>query len=1218
MATTRACNKGCISSELDCNLKIGQLGRQILRLPRTALLACSLLVSLLGLPALHAQVQDGTIRGTVTDPKGALVPEAAVTVTATSTGLVVHGKTNHDGLYSFPQLLPGDYSVIVEKSGFKKADAALTLTVGQTAQIDVALTVGSATVTVTVDAESNAALDTQSSDLNYTVQAKQVDELPLNGRNPYGLAILSPGILPEANFGVGIAVARAAVVAAATNSFQANGGAAGYNDVLLDGVSIVVCCQGQPAVTPSVEVVNQFKVVTSDAPAQFGREGGGALNIASKSGTNSLHGDVYDFLRNQALDAANYFQKRSGIYPYPGHDDFRVPHRENQFGVFIGGPVRIPKVYNGKDRTFFTFGYEGIRNFNPSVGTTSVPTNLMRQGVFTEGPSVVYAPNYTPGSCTSATCQRTPIPAATCNGVAYAAGYCIPTSQWDTVATDLLQFMPVPNLTGTVNNYQYVENLTDHDDQYNFRVDQNLGSKQRLFARGTRSTDTYINYDLFNKPNGPNGTIQNLTAWLFALGDVVTLSPNTVAQFTYGFARQTNFQVSNNIYQFNAGNYGFGSNFLSEQQTPGLPVVNFSNVINIGNSDGFNHWAHYVHSLNGSVLMQRGKHNLAFGFNGKFTLENQIGLANSVGSLSYGTTFTGGPTPSSSLPSGQSNFDSWASFLLGVPTGGQITRQVTTGFSQWWNGIYAQDDFRILPKLTFNLGVRYDIETGFKERHNQWADFNPTAPNPLGPEGGAEFLCANGNPCRTWLTPYYEVSPRFGLSYAFHPTTVVRGGFGILFLPTSNRGYTDPNIGFSQNTNVPTSVSGYTPEVTSENPFSAGVLLPVGPAAGTGVSDGSSISGFEYKNPPAYVEQWNFGVEQAFGSKLSLNLNYAASHGVKLPINFRPNDLQPQYFGPAGNPTVGAANYNPATAAAINALEAQVPNPFYNMPGIAAGSTLLNPTVRQAQLYTAFPQYASGTISGIQNSSVAISFQDLGGSTYNALQATLLFHNLGGVNGSVSYVWSKLLTTYSSPQDYYFPQYEHSTASTDAPQRIVGNAVYDLPFGRGKRFGDGMPGWANEIDGGWTVTAIIDVYSGFPIGLGVSGTTPFAGTRPMYVPGVKPLTSGSTHQRLGYNGQQGYLNPAAFTLPLSFQLGDVPAYPAALRAPLSFDDNASIIKNIPIHDKLGVELRAEAFNVLNKVEFAAPALTVGASGFGQITAQNNLPRNVQLGLKVHF
>ncbi len=1194
------------------------LWSRIIRRNAFALLLSVFCLAAVSTLKVQAQVQNGTINGTVTDPAGAIVPDAAVTLTAKAIGLVLHTQTNRAGLYSFPQLIPGDYTVTVQRQGFRKAVSTLTLTVGQTADLSIPLSLGSQSETVTVNADNAATLHTETSNLDYTVQSKQVDDLPLNGRNPYGLAMLAPGIMPGAYFGVGVAVTRGAVVAAATNNFESNGGIGGNNEILLDGVSIIVCCQGQPAVTPSVEYVNQVKIVTSNPPAQYGRTSGAVLNIASKSGTNTLHGDVYDFLRNDKLDAANYFTKRSGVYPYPGHADFRAPHRENQFGVLVTGPVYIPHLYNGKDRTFFTFNYEGIRNFAPTTGLTTVPTALMRQGIFTEAPGVIYNPN----SSNSNTQARTPIAAATCNGIAYQAGYCIPASTWNVVAPKYLPFVPAPNLPGTTNNFSFVEGITDSANQYNFRIDQNIGARHRLFVRGTKDNDTHLNADLFNSFTGPNAWKQPLGAYLFAIGDVFTVNPNIVLQLSYGFARQTNLQIGNNVNQFSAANYGFSNNLVSEQQLPGVPVASFSSLAGaqVGWQSSFNQWSHYVHSLNGTLLWQRGKHTLTIGYNGKFILENQLGLGNSNGSLSFNSTFTGPRFPSGSVSGTQDPFAGWASFLLGDPAGGGIQRQTTVAFNQWWNGIYLQDDWKLLPKLMLNMGIRYDLETGFQERHNNWADFSPTIANPLGVAGGALFLGVNGNPGRTWAMSLHEVSPRFGFSYSATPTTVVRGGFGILFLPTSERGFSDPNIGFSQTTNMPTTATGYTPAVTTDNFLPSGVLLPAGPAAGTGVSDGSSISGFEYNNPPSYQEQWNFGIEQAIGNTFTLQLNYAGGHGVHLPFGIRFNDLQPQYFG------------TPGQTSQVAYLQQQIANPFYGKSGIAPGSVLLKPTVQRVQTLAAFPQYTSGAISSIQNSSVGISYQDIGSSNYNSLQSTLLIHRPGGVSGSVSYVWSKLLGNVSDQtngflnatgnpgiQDYYFLKDEYSALATDIRHHVVGTAIWSIPVGRGKRFGGNMPVWADEAVGGWELTALADVYSGFPLSMTVAGTPAFAGTRPMYV-GGNPQTTGSTHQRLGggYGQTQGYLNAAAFALPLSFQLGNVPRSWAAVRGPLNFDDNASVIKLFTIHGQYGIEFRAEAFNILNKVNFGMPNGQLNSSTFGQITSQYNLPRNLQLALKLHF
>jgi hypothetical protein len=1181
---------------------------------RQSLVVClALFLLLCGVGVSRAQVQNATVSGTITDSKGSVIPGAVVTLVQTSTGLLLHDPSNGQGVYTFPQLQPGDYTVTVESMGFQKATASLTLTVGQVARLDIVLTVGSETQTVTVNAENAATLDSETSNLDYTVQSRQVNDLPLNGRNPYGLAVLSPGIMPGASFGVGVAVARGAVVAAATNNFESNGGVGGNNEVLLDGVSIVVCCQGQPAVTPSVEFVNQFKVVTNDPPAQYGRTSGAVLNIASKSGTNSLHGDVYDFIRNDKLDAANFFTKRSGVYPYPTHKDFRAPHRANQFGVLATGPVFIPHLYSGKDRTFFTFNYEGVRNLDPAAGITTVATNLMRQGIFTEAPGPIYDPT----SSNSNSVARSLIPAATCNGQSYPAGYCIPSSTWNVVAAKNLAQVPAPNLTGTSSNYSYIENITDTDNQYNFRVDQNIGSMQRLFVRGTKDNNTHYNADLFNSYTGPGAWRQALTAYLFAVGDVVTLNPNTILQFSYGFARQTNLQIGHNFYDYKATDFGYSSTLAGEQQIPGIPVLAFNTLAQIGWQAGFNHWAHYVHSFNSTLLLQHGKHAFTIGYNGKLILENQLGLSNPNSSLTFSTNW-GSQFPSGSLVSGQGAYASWAAFLLGDPTSGGLQRQTTPAFNQWWNGLYIQDDWKVLTNLTLNVGVRYDLETGFEERHNNWADFNPTAANPLGVPGGALFLGAGNNPTRTWKMSPNEFSPRFGFSYAPINTMVVRGGFGVLFLPTSERGYSDPNIGFSQTTNIPTTSTGYTPAVTSDNPLPNGVQLPAGASAGIGVSDGSSISGFEYHNAPSYQEQWNLGVEKSLGATFTLQLNYVGGHGVHLPFSIRYNDLRPQYFG------------TPGDTAQVAALQTQVANPFYGQSGIASG-VLTAKTVQQVQLDEAFPQYTSGAISSIQNGSAGVSYQDIGYTNYNAFQPTLLIHRPGGVAGSISYVWSKLLgdvsdltngflNTTGNPgiQDDYFLNYEYSTLATDIRHRIVGTATWDIPVGHGKRFGANMPGWANEAVGGWELTTLTDIYSGFPISMGVTGSPAFAGTRPMHNAGVNPLTSGSYFNRLGTKGAQTYLNAAAFTVPQSFQLGNVPRSWAAIRGPINFDDNASVIKHIPIHDQLGIELRGEAFNILNKANFGLPGATAGASTFGQITSQYNLPRNIQVSAIVHF
>ncbi len=1175
---------------------------------RTAVLFVALLAS----ADLVAQIATGTITGRVTDSSGSVVSDADVSIIRPDTGIVVKTKTNDSGLYSVGNLNTGNYTVEVTHAGFSTTRATVTLAVGQTAQTDLALTVGAVTETIDVRGEDAIQLHTQDSTLSYVVGSSQVADLPMNGRNPYGLAALSPGIIPGGSFGAGLSSTRGAVVAAATNNFQANGGYGGSNEILLDGLSIIVCCQGQPPLTPSVEIVDQFSVITSVPAAQFGRSSGGILNIVTKTGSNRLHGDVYEYFRNDQMDAANFFTKRSGVYPIPTRQDFRLPRKFNQFGGFVSGPVRIPGLYNGKDRTFFTFGYEGQQNRNATFTTTTVPTALARQGIFTEAPKEIYDPFTITGS------TRQPIAAACDGSTCYAPGRYV--KNIDPVAAALLPLIPAPNAPGLVNNYSFSRGISDTDHQFNFRVDHNYSPSQRTFVRGTRSTDKHHENDIFNQTSGPGGINQNITAYLFALGHSWTISPSLLVQFAYGFNYQQNQQVPQNI-GFNPGNYGFSSNFASQQQVAGLPLITLGGLQQIGNQAAANYFTHYAHLLSASAILQLANHTFTFGYDGRLTIENTQTLGNPAGNIAFDSTLTNGPGVNASVPANQSQFNSFAAFLLGAQTTSNITRQSTIALTQPYHAFYVQDDWRILPSLTLNLGVRYDLELGFKDRYNRWAAFDPDASTPLAQAtglsftGGAAYVGTGDYSSRFFKSGKTSVGPRVGFSWKAHPDTVVRGGYGILYLSTTQRAYSAGTMGYSQQTNFQTTNTG-TPTNTFANPFPTGVALPAGPAAGVVASAGSSISALLYDNPISYQEQWNFGIEQQLTQKLVMTLNYAGGHGVHLPINGRPNDLLPSLFGAPGD--MDQVNY----------LQASVPNPFQGK--VSPGSLNSNSTVQRIQLLSRFPQYA--TNNSLQNYSVTYQYQDTGSTSFNGLQAGLQFRGKNG-SGSVFYTWSKLLGNVSdltngflnstgnpAYQNYYLiHQYERSNLATDVPHRIVGSITYALPFGHNQLIGSHVPGAVNQIIGGWRLNLIASVQSGFALNIGQSGGAAFSGSRPMFTGTASPLTSGNTHDRLGGAGQtQSYLNADAFRLSRSFELGDVPRSAASVRGPLGFQDDLSAIKEFPLYEDFRLQFRVEAFNVLNKVQFGNPNGTFNSSGFGTITSQANSPRNVQLALKLMF
>jgi len=1160
---------------------------------------------------LLGQVANGVITGRLTDTTGAVVRDAQVTLTKVDTALTFTARSNGDGIYSFPSLQTGPYKVQVSQSGFKSAETTLTLAVGQTANIDLNLEVGSSTETVNVESAGMADLETSDSTISYTVGTRQVSDLPLNGRNPYGLAALSPGISPGGGFGQGVSQTRGAVVAAGTNNFESNGGQSGSNEIFFDGVPVTVCCQGQPALTPSVEVVDQFKVITSVPPAQFGRSSGGILNIVSKSGTNKLHGTVYEYLRNEKLDAAPYFLKYNNTPPIRGRNDFRAPHKFNQYGFFVNGPVVLPKIYNGRDKTFFTFGWEASRNVLYAPVTTTVPTALQRQGVFTEAPGLIYDPYSTSGN------TRQPLPAGCNSAGCFPAGKVVPNIS--PVSQKLLQFLPLPNVAGLTNNYVYANRTSDQEDQFNFRVDHNFSPSQRVFVRGTRDTNTHHENDLFNQATGPSGINQTLSAYLFALGDTWTINQKLILQTNYGFAYQKNFQIPQNYTGYKASDYGF-TNLDSQQQLPGLPFVGITGYANLSNATNTNRWEHYSHFLESTALWQVGTHSLTFGYDGRLVLEHQQSASNGPGSLSFDTTLTNGPNVTSSAASNQAQFSAFGAFLLGTFTNATLTRQVQPAYDSWYHAMYLQDDWRVNPRLTLNVGLRYDIETGYAERYNRWADLDLDVANPLSSTalpftGGARYL-GSDFPNRTWKTAYNKFGPRIGLAFQVSDRVVLRGGYALMYLPTSQRFYGTSTLGYAQQSQtIHTSTS--IPTATIANPFPNGVLLPAGPSAGVTAGTGSSVAGALYNNPLPYFQQINAGIETQISRGIVLHLNYVGSHGVHLPVNYRPNDLRDQYWGAPGSQTQ------------IDYLNTQVANPFFGKAG--AGPLATSSIVQRVQLLSLYPQYTPNT--GMANTSLTVNQLGIGASIFNAAQAFITIQRSKNLSATVSYTFSKLMGN-TSPlltgflnangtpgfqNSYHIRDKEWSIMATDIPQRLVANANYSLPFGRGQRFGGNVGPWMNQVIGGWSINTIVAIQSGYTLGITQTGGQAYSGSRPFFVPGGKPLTSGDVHQRLGGNGQpSAYLDANAFRKATAFELGDVPRSSGALRSSTGFQNDLSLLKQFPIHESIGLQFRLEAFNLINKVQFGVPNTIFGSSTFGFITTQANSPRNIQVALKLFF
>jgi len=480
-----------------------------------AVVSALLLIVSLGVPAV-AQTTAGNVTGVVTDAAGAPVPQGSVRLSSQATGFSQTATTNDEGAYVFPLVPPGAYEISIEREGFQRFVRAFNLEVAQQPRIDAQLQVGQVTESVNVSA-SAVLLEATSSNLGQVVTNRQVTELPLNGRNPFALAALTPGVTPLASFGAGLTAARGAAQTAGVNNFTANGGMTGANEILLDGIPITVCCQGQPALIPTIDTTEEFKVQTNTSPAEFGRTSGAILNILTKSGTNQFHGSLYEFFRKEKLDAANFFVNRAGTNPIPGRSDRRTPLRYNQYGAAAGGPVVLPKLYNGTDRTFFFANFE-ITNLRRSLFRTfSVPTAAMRTGDLREAPSDIFDPLTTAANpAAPGRFIRTAFPNRT-----------IPSDRISNVARNILALYPLPQRPGIVNNLDSVASSRDDDKQLSFRLDHNFTQRYRAFGRYSRLWNDHYEPNYWNSVSSPAGFNQFIKSYTLVLDQIWTLRHDT-------------------------------------------------------------------------------------------------------------------------------------------------------------------------------------------------------------------------------------------------------------------------------------------------------------------------------------------------------------------------------------------------------------------------------------------------------------------------------------------------------------------------------------------------------------------------------------------------------------------------------------------------------------------------------------------------------------------
>lgn len=1131
-----------------------------------------LVLVLLSFP-MFGQDTGASLLGVVRDGAGSTLGGATVTATNIATNARTVQTSNDKGEYSLLNLPPGTYTLQIQAAGFESYDQrGIRLDLGQHASQDVMLKVGQVQQTVTVDADVFN-LDTVSSVVSDEVNGTSIRSLPLNTRNPYDLLELAPG------FAGSVGNDYNAV------SYAVDGGRQGYTDVLVDGTPAgfpTVNGNSGIGIFPSVDAIGEFRLMAQNYPAEYGRSLDGILNVVFKSGTNQFHGSAFEFIRNSDLDANNYFSKQHGT-PLP-------PFRRNQFGGTLTGPIF-------KNRTFFLLSTELLREDDFNTLTATVPTLAQRSGDFSQTLGAnkqlitIYNPFTTRPNPSGMGSIRDPF-----------AGNKIPTALMSQVAQKALAYYPLPNVPGdpvtNANNYFATGSIVNAINAWDIRIDHTISDKQRIFGRYSDRFYQDNPNPLFPAADAvAEGLINNQDFDRgLTLGYTATPNARTILDVRLGFAR-TLYNYLNNSLGFQATTLGLPASFNAAPGATALfPVFSPAGYVGLGNN-GNRHNAFMTYSLPGSLTLVRGSHTIKIGFDGRLIRVNDHESADSSGNFTFGTTFTGGPNPNAASANAGNGL---ASMLLGTGTGDLIQAYKDDASQSYYLAEYVQDDWRVTNKLTLNLGLRYDLDTPRTERFNRMNYFDPTVSSPLssnvqGLQGGLVFVGVNGVSRHQYHIDANNLAPRFGFAYTAQKSTVIHGGAAIVYGPSAQAaaGTVGP-YGFRvQNNWISTANSdGITPSNTLDNPFPQGFQTPPGSSQGLLTGVGGQIEGAIQNTPTPYVVQWNLDVEQSLPYETTFDIAYVGNRGRKQQqsreggIDF---DQLPQ-----------------ADLALGSHLNDVVTNPYF---GSISSGALTGPTTNRAQLLRKYSQYTS----------VLPLFLSGGNDQYDGLQLRLSKRMASGLQFQGSYVWAKNFDNGTNHQDSFNPMADYAISSQDIHQRFIMSYIYQLPFGRGKAFGGNMSRLGDVFAGGWQVNGITTLQGGTPLQISATNNLSNFDFQTLYANtnGQNAALHGSIHQRLNK-----YFNTADFSQPGNatnpFALGNGPAYYSTLRSPGLNSTDLSLLKDFATINRLKVQFRTELFNAFNHVQFAGPDTGVNDASFGEITSQNNSPRQLQFGLKLQF
>lgn len=1160
-----------------------------------------LLVGLLMLlsGSLMAQESRGSIVGTVSDTSGAVVAGAKVEVLHVEMGTKTVLSTNAAGQYVTSFLIPGTYRVTVENAGFKKfVREGIELRVNDRLTVDVALQLGTAEQSVTV-AGDTPLLNTESASLGTVIDRRRVAELPLPHGNPMFLIGLASGVSFTRDPRLDRPFEPTHIVGYTMDGTRAN-----RSDVTIDGaVATATAGAGEviASYVPPADTVAEFKVQTATFDASMGNTEGGVTNISMKSGTNEFHGTAYYVNMNPALFANDFFANANRI----ARPDFYY-HR---FGGSAGAPIVIPKLYNGKNRTFFMYGYEGIREARPrNNGVPTVPTEAMKAGDFSQLLALnssyqIFNP-FTRRAAAGGRFQQDPFP-----------GNRIPSSLFNPISKRVLdQFYPKPLTAGNpdgTNNYLRPE-LQERANYFthSLRVDHNVNDKHRVFAR--------LNY--YDRNSDYNNYFNNLVTgewFLFAsraatMDHVWTVDPSTVVNLRYGynrFVRGTNANPEQR--GFDLTTLGFPASYANQipadvRRFPRFDIAGYQ-----GTAIGGELRPNDTHSFNGTLQKVQGKHSWKTGLEFRSYRENSNFFANAqTGQFVFDTAWTRGPLDNAP-PAPGSLGQSVAAFLMGLPSSGGVTRAASYAEQSTSWGVFFHDDWRLTSKLTLNLGLRWEYEGALTERFNRSVrgfDFGAAQPleaaaraayalNPT-PEvaasafqvrGGLTYAGVGGNPAALFNTPKTNFMPRFGLAYRVNPKTVFRGGYGIFYGFLGQRRGDVNQIGFSRVTNfVPTLDNGLTFSNTLSNPFSSPILEPVGAAGGAQTFLGQGVSFFNENPLPPYMQRWQAGIQREVGKGFVLDVGYVGNRGTHIEIGQNLN-VTPQRFL-STSPTRDQAR--------IDYLSQNLPNPFRGLMPPGATGTFTAANIARERLLRPYPQFDAVNQSRFD-----------GYSWYHSLQASIERRFANGYTVMANYTFSKFMQATETYQaDDARPTEVISDA--DRPHRLTVSGIYELPFGPGRRWLADGNGLMKRVVGGWQLSGVYTFQSGAPINW---GNIIFNGD-------INNIRLNGSEQRVErwFNTEAGFNRVAAQQL--ANNIRTFPFRFGFIRADQINNVDLSVIKNTVLKEKLNFQFRAEFLNSMNHKLLPAPNTSVTQAQFGQTVASNqaNYPRRIQLTAKFIF